>query len=67
MKTAIDREYAFRKDLRMLLEKHDTLLEFMYADKVFNIYGGRTRVTMFGRYDKDNNTIAEHNSFILTK
>ena len=53
MKTAIEREQAFRRDLKVLLDNHGAELEAILIDGP-HLYSAITEVSMGGQWDSGN-------------
>ena len=53
MKTAKEREDAFRKDLATLLEAHSAELQVTDDGRPYGMHSGVCRITMMSKYDGD--------------
>ena len=65
MKTAKEREEAFRRDLAELLVKHNAELEITDDGKSYGMQKGIVVVTMVSEWDADVNLIAAYTDFRL--
>lgn len=65
MKTAKEREAAFRHDLSALLAKHEAELTLTDDGKPYGMHTGIAVVTMTNQFDSDGNEIAEYTEFRL--
>lgn len=65
MKTAKEREAAFRNDLSELLATHDAELAVTDDGKPYGMHAGIAVVTMTNQFDSDGNEIAEYTEFRL--
>ena len=65
MKTAKEREVAFREDLAGLLELHGAVLTVTDDGKPFWMQSGVCKITMQSLWDKDNNQLADYAEFDL--
>lgn len=65
MRTAKEREAAFRLDLAELLKKHKAELDITDDGKAYGMHSGIAIVTMMGEWDGDGNITAEYTEFRL--
>ena len=65
MRTAAERECAFRRDLAELLAKHKAELDITDDGKDYGMHSGIVIVTMMGEWDDDGNNTAEFTDFRL--
>ena len=63
MKTAAQREAAFRKDLEALLKKHKAELLITDDGGEYGMHQGVAEVTMTSEWDGDGNLIADYTEF----
>ncbi len=63
MKTAKEREAAFRADLAELLARHKAELNITDDGKSYGLHQGVAEVTMMAEYDADGNQTAESTDF----
>jgi len=63
MKTAKDREEAFRRDLAELLARHKAELSITDDRKAYGMHSGVAEVTMDGEWDADGNLTADYTEF----
>jgi hypothetical protein len=66
MKTATEREAAFRKDLADLLQKHNAEMDITDYGKDYGVHSPIVVITMWSEYDKDNDIqTAEFTEFTI--
>ena len=63
MRTAKEREEAFRRDLAELLAKHKAELDITDDGRSYWMHSGIAVVTMTGEWDGDGNETAEYTEF----
>ena len=63
MKTAKEREEAFRRDLAELLAKHKAELDITDDGKSYGMHNGIAVVTMMGEWDGNGDATAEYTEF----
>ena len=63
MKTAKEREEAFRRDLAELLAKHKAELDITDDRKSYGQHNGIAVVTMMGEWDSNGDATAEYTEF----
>jgi len=63
MKTAKDREEAFRRDLVELLAKHKAELKITDDGKSYGMHSGIAEVTMMSEWDAEGNLTADYTEF----
>ncbi|MDP1650508.1 MAG: hypothetical protein Q8M01_20230 [Rubrivivax sp.] len=63
MKTAVERERAFRDDLAALLKKHNAELAVTDDGRSYGMHRGIAEVTMMSEWDEDHNQTAEYVEF----
>ena len=63
MKTAKEREEAFRRDLAELLAKHKAELDITDDGKSYGMHNGIAVVTMMGERDSNGDAMAEYTEF----
>ena len=65
MFTKEEREEAFRKDLKELLEKHKAELWVGDDGRPYGLHSGVVEITMYGKWDENGDQIAEFTDFKL--
>lgn len=63
LKTAKEREEAFRHDLAEMLEKHKAELDITDDGKSYGMHSGIAVVKMMSEWDEDGNQITEYTEF----
>ena len=63
MKTAKEREEAFRRDLAELLAKHKAELDITDDGKSYGMHSGIAEVTMMSEWDAEGNLTADYTEF----
>lgn len=63
VKTAAEREAAFRADLAELLKKHEAELEITDDGEPWGRHSGIAIVSMYSKHDDDGNPIADYTEF----
>ena len=64
MRTAKEREHAFRLDLAKLLAKHEAEINVTDDGKEFGLHSGVCEISMFGKWE-DGQLVAEYTEFRL--
>jgi hypothetical protein len=65
MKTAKEREEAFRRDLAELLAKHEAEMDITDDGKSYGLHSGVCVISMPPRWDSDGDQLAEYTEFRL--
>ena len=65
MKTAVEREEAFRADFEELLKRHKAEFEVKDDGKPWGLHSGVAEVVMISEYDGVGNQTAEYTEFWL--
>lgn len=65
MKTAKEREEAFRRELAELLQKHDAELQVTDDGRPYGMQSGVCRISMSGKWDADGEPLEEYAEFDL--
>lgn len=65
MKTAQEREDAFRDDLAQLLAKHGAEMDVTDDGRDFGLHRGVCEISMNGKWDENGNQVAEYTEFRL--
>lgn len=63
MRTAQEREEAFRRDLAELLAKHKAELDITDDGKAYGMHSGIAVVTMMSEWDSDGNVTDDYTEF----
>lgn len=65
MKTAKEREDAFRRDLAELLQKHGAELQVTDDGRPYGLHSGVCRISMYGKWNADGEPMEEYAEFDL--
>lgn len=63
MKTAAEREAAFREDFEALLKRHKAEFDVTDDGRPYGMHSGVAEITMSGEWDEDGSQTAEYAEF----